>query len=289
MIGRAVGTLAAAQGHEVVAFVRQPAEAALAFARDVRPVDVAAETPLDASGLEVLIHLAGEPVFGVWTAEKKRRIRDSRVGFTQRLVRCLAGVNPRPQALLCASAIGIYGDGGQAVLDESAAPGDDFLAAVCRDWEAAAQGASQLGVRVVQLRTGVVLANEGGAFKLMRRAFQLGLGGRLGSGRQWMSWIHLRDEARLILWAAENSQVRGPLNLVAPHPVTNAEFTTTLAKAMHRPACLPAPAVALRLLLREMSSLLLSSQHVQPAAALTHGFVFEHPQLEGALQALLAR
>ncbi len=287
LIGRAVGTLAAAQGHSVVAYSRTPSRAQPAFAHEVRPVDVEAPEPLDASGLDVLIHLAGEPIFGFWTATKKQRIRHSRIDFTLRLAHSLASASPRPHTLLCASAIGIYGDRGSEELDETATAGDDFLAEVCKDWEVAALSTASLGLRVVHLRTGIVLANEGGALPLMRRAFRLGLGGRLGNGQQWMSWIHLHDEARIILWAAEHATVHGPLNLVAPNPVTNAEFTEQLAKALHRPAFMHAPGFALRLSLREMSSLVLSSQRVLPKLALAQGFHFDYPQLDGALKSLL--
>lgn len=288
VIGRAVGTLAAGHGHQVVAFTRDPARSAsLGFASEVRPVDARAAEPLDASDLDVLVHLAGEPVLGLWTESKKQRIRDSRVDFTQRLVRCLAAASPRPVSLLCASAIGIYGDRGDELLDEASAPGEGFLAGVCKDWEASAKRAEQLGMRVVHLRTGIVLANEGGAFKLISKAFELGLGGRLGAGGQWMSWIHLLDEARLILWAAERQDFQGHINLVAPGPVTNAEFTRVLAKALHRPAFMHAPVFALRLAMREAASVLLDSQRVMPNLALAHGFQFDCPTLESALAALL--
>lgn len=288
MIGRAVGTLAAGHGHEVVAYTRDPARTSLPFAREVRPVDARAAEPLDAADLDVLVHLAGESILGLWTEAKRQRIRDSRIGFTQRLVRCLASASPRPKTLLCGSAIGIYGDRGDELLDEASMPGSGFLAEVCKDWEASAKRAEQLGVRVVQLRTGIVLANEGGAFKLMRTAFQLGLGGRLGDGSQWMSWIHLLDEARLILWAAERQDFQGQINLVAPQPVTNADFTIALAKALHRPAFMHAPAFAMRLMMREAATMLLGSQRVEPTLALAHGFQFDCPTLDSALTALLA-
>lgn len=288
VIGRAVGALAAGHGHEVVAFTRDPARAKLAFAAEVRPIDSRAPQPLDASELDVLLHLAGESIMGLWTEAKKKRIRDSRIEFTQRLVRCLATTNPRPTTLLSASAIGIYGDRGDELLDEASAPGNDFLASVCKDWEASASRAKQLGVRVVHLRTGLVLANEGGAFKLMRTAFQWGLGGRFGDGSQWMSWIHVLDEARLILWAAERQDFQGQINLVAPQPVTNAEFTRVLAKALHRPAFMHVPAFALRTAMGEASTMLLGGQRVEPNLALAHGFQFDCPTLDSALTALIA-
>ena len=288
LIGKALGSLAVAHGHEVVAYTRDPLLPKPAFAAEVRLIDARATEPLDASELDVLVHLSGEPVLGLWTQAKKQRIRDSRVDFTQKLVRCLASAAPRPKTLVCASATGFYGDRGDELLDEASTPGDDFLAGVCKDWEAAAKRAGQLGMRVVSLRTGIVLANEGGAFPLMRKAFQWGAGGRFGDGRQWMSWIHLLDEARLILWAAERQDFQGQINLVAPHSVTNAEFTTTLAKALHRPAFMHVPAFALRLAMRESSAMLLASQRVVPNLALAHGFQFDYPTLDSALSGLLA-
>jgi hypothetical protein len=288
LIGRAFGTLAAAHGHQVVAFTRDPKRTTLSFASEVRALKVDAPQPLDASGLDVLVHLAGESVLGLWTKAKKQRIRDSRVDLTQRIARCLAEASPRPKALLCASASGFYGDRGDEVLDEASTPGDDFLAKVCVEWEAAARRAEQLGIRVVLLRTGLVLANEGGALKLMRLAFSNLVGGRLGSGKQWMPWIHLQDEVRMILWAAERSDFHGQLNLVSPKPVTNSDFTTALGKALHRPAVIPAPAFAMKLVLGELAGALLASQRIMPNVAQALGFQFDYPTLESALQSLVA-
>lgn len=288
LIGRAFGTLAAAHGHQVIGFSRNPSRVKLPFVHGVRAISEEAAMPLDASGIEVLVHLAGEPVLGFWTAAKKQRIHDSRVEFTQRLARCLAAASPRPKALICASATGFYGDRGDEVLDESSAPGDDFLARVCVEWEAAAQRAEQVGVRVVRLRTGVVLANEGGAFKLMRLAFSNLVGGKLGSGEQWMPWIHLQDEARLILWAVEHQEFSGQINGVAPQPVKNADFTRSLGRALKRPAFMPAPAFAMKLVLGEMAGAMLASQRVVPNVAQALGFQFDYPTLDSALQALIA-
>ncbi|MDB6075373.1 MAG: hypothetical protein JWO89_3013 [Verrucomicrobiaceae bacterium] len=287
LIGRTLGKLAVAHGHEVIAFTRNPAKTYLDWAAEVRPVDMAAAMPLEASGIDVLVNLAGESVFGRWPEAKKKRIRDSRMEFTQKVTRCLAAASPRPSTLISGSAVGYYGDGGGSVLTEASGAGEGFLASVCVEWEAAARRAEQLGVRVVLLRTGVVLATEGGAFKLMRRAFSACVGGRLGSGTQWMPWIHVQDEARMILWAAEQSNVSGPLNLVAPGAVTNREFTRVLAKTLHRPAFMHAPAFALRLLLGEAAGIVLEGQHAVPQAALTGGFQFDYPSLDEALQALV--
>lgn len=286
LIGTAVGQLAAAHGHQVVAYSRSAVARHPSWVTEGRVLDVAAALPLDASGLDVLIHLAGETVLGFWTQAKRQRIRESRVDLTQRLARCLAQAVPRPTALISGSGIGFYGSRGDDLLDETATRGHDFLADICVDWEAAAQSVEQLGIRVVLLRTGLVLAQEGGAYPLMRRAFRSGLGGRLGDGSQWMPWIHLHDEARLILWAAEHRSLSGPMNLVAPEPATNAQFTTALAASLHRPAFLPVPAFALRAVLGDLGSMIMASQRATPSLALSQGFQFDHPSLAKALAAL---
>ena len=288
-IGKLFGKLAAAHGHEVIAYTRSPEKAVLPWSKEVRAINVDAPMPLDASGLEVLVHLAGESVLGYWTAKKKASIRDSRVDLTQRIARSLANASPRPVALICASGSGFYGDRGDEMLDESSTRGDDFLSQVCVDWEAAAQRAEQLGVRVVRIRTGMVLGNEGGAWPLLKLVFHNYLGGRLGAGNQWVPWIHASDEVRLILWAAERPEISGALNLVSPNPVTNAEFTKTVAKSLARPAFMHAPAFAMKLLLGEFSGALLGGQRLQPKVPLDHGFQFDHPTLESALRSLTAK
>jgi uncharacterized protein (TIGR01777 family) len=237
---------------------------------------------------DVIIHLAGEPVAQRWTAEAKRRIRESRVVGTRNLVEALAALPRRPEALICASAIGYYGSRGDEILTESSAPGSGFLPEVCVAWEKEAQAAEALGIRVVRVRTGLVLAADGGALQRMLPPFRMGVGGRLGSGRQWMSWIHLEDLTGLFQFAVE-SQVRGPLNAVAPHAVTNSDFTRELARALRRPAVFPVPEFALRLLFGEMADVLLASQRVAPAAAEAAGFRFRFPQLAPALEGLLGR
>ena len=237
---------------------------------------------------DVVIHLAGEPVAQRWTAEAKRRIRESRVTGTRNLVEALARLPRRPESLICASAIGYYGSRGDEVLTESSAPGSGFLPEVCVAWEREAQAAEAFGIRVVRVRTGVVLDANGGALVRMLPPFRMGLGGRLGSGRQWMSWIHLEDLTALFQFAVE-SQVRGPLNAVAPNPVTNSDFTRELARTLRRPAVFPVPEFALRLLFGEMADVLLASQRVAPAAAEAAGFRFRFPQLAPALVSLLRR
>jgi uncharacterized protein (TIGR01777 family) len=235
--------------------------------------------------VEVVFNLAGEPVFeGRWTDEKKRRIRDSRVVGTRNLVSTIAASESRPKVLVSASAVGYYGDRGDEELDETSTSGHDFLAEVCVDWEREAMVAEQLGVRVVCVRIGIVLAPGGGALATMLTPFRMGIGGRLGSGRQWMPWVHIKDLAGAMLHASRNDAIRGPMNGVAPRPVTNADFTRALANAVRRPALLPVPRIALRLALGEVSDILLASQRVFPKVAENSGYVFEHPDLAGALE-----
>ena len=290
-IGRRLVDRLLADRPEVVALTRDPTRARATLPRAARAVrwDPRAGT-VDATALrdlDAVVHLAGESVAGGrWTAARKAAIRDSRVLGTDALVRALtaAPADARPRTLVAASAIGIYGDRGDVELDERAPPGDDFLAAVCSAWEAAARGAADLGVRVAIVRIGIVLGRDGGVLGRMLPLFRLGLGGRLGSGRQWMSWIHVDDLVALFVSALADDAVTGVLNGVAPRPVTNAEFTRTLAAALARPAILPAPAFALRLALGEMATLLLASQRVVAnAAALARGFRFEYAELTSAL------
>ncbi len=238
-------------------------------------------------GVEAVFHLAGDSVAaGRWTRAKKQRIRNSRVLGTRNLVTSLKSLRERPRVLVSASAIGFYGDRGDELLDETSAPGNDFLAQTCQEWEAEARHAEPLGIRVVTPRIGVVLGEDGGALAKMLTPFKLGLGGRLGHGRQWMSWIHLDDLAALLLDAAGKNELSGAINAVSPEPVENREFTRVLASVLHRPAIFPAPAPALRLALGEMAgALLLVSQRVVPRVAEKAGFRFRYPALAGALQA----
>ncbi len=238
---------------------------------------------------DAVVNLAGEPVAQRWTPEAKQRIRDSRVEGTRRLVESMGRLSPPPAALVCASAVGIYGSRGDEVLTESSPPGGGFLAEVCIAWErAAAQAEGALGVRVVSLRTGVVLGRGGGALERMLPIFHHGAGGHLSSGRQWMSWIHLEDLTSLFEFALNEKRLRGPVNATAPHPVTNAEFTHVLGAALHRPAVLPVPAFALKLKFGEMASVLLDSQRAVPEAAQAAGFQFRYPELGPALSAIVA-
>lgn len=237
-----------------------------------------------------VVHLAGEPVFGgPLTRSRRRRIRESRVASTQSLVAALGDLPgaERPRTLLCASAVGYYGSRGDDELDESAEPGEGFLADVCVDWESAALQAQRHGVRVVCLRIGVVLAREGGALPRLLPLFRLGLGGRLGTGSQWFPWIHVDDLVALLRAALEDEGWHGPVNAVSPQPITNANFTQALGKRLGRRTPLPVPAFALRAALGEISSELLGSRRVLAGAARERDFQFRHASLEGALADLL--
>ncbi len=240
------------------------------------------------AGVDTVFHLAGESVFhGRWTAAKKERIRSSRVDGTRRLVDAIAAAGKRPSTLICASAIGYYGSRGNELLTESSAAGDDFLARVCMSWEREAMRAEEFGVRVACIRTGVVLGRDGGALGQMLLPFRLGLGGRLGSGNQWMSWIHIEDLVGIMLHAAGHSHIHGAVNGVAPEPVTNRDFTQALATAVHRPAVLPVPACILRLAIGEFAAVLLASQRVAPEKICKVGYTFSFSRLAPTLGDLL--
>ena len=276
-VGTRLCKMAAAAGHSIIPFSRG---GAAGFRQ------ILADGPLDFSGLDAVVNLSGEPILGLWTKSKKNEILRSRVETTRRVVESLRHGGPR--VLVNASAIGFYGDTGENAVDESSPAGTGFLASVCEAWEAAAQPAENLGVRTVLLRIGFV-TGPGGAMRLIAPIFKLGLGGKLGNGRQWMSCIHVDDVAGMILWALENNAVRGPLNAVNPDPVRNSDFTQILARALHRPAIFPAPApapaFALRLALGELSRLLLDSIRVRPTKALALGYRFRHPTLENGFLA----
>lgn len=240
------------------------------------------------SGIRAAICLSGDNLMdGRWTAAKKQRIRESRIRTTKSMVDLLSHLEQRPEVLLCASAVGVYGDRGDQILTEDSAAGHGFLPDVCREWEAAADAAIGLGIRVVHLRFGVVLAREGGALTKMLPLFRLGLGGNLGNGRQWMSWIALPTLVEIVEFCMDHNQVQGPVNVVA-NPITNAEFTVALAHHLHRLAIVPAPAIALRMAFGEMAdAALLSSTRAIPAKLLQAGFVFKLPTLQDAFQHLL--
>jgi uncharacterized protein (TIGR01777 family) len=238
-----------------------------------------------AEGADALIHLAGASIAdGRWSAARKNLLRTSRIEATRHLMGALAGLKQPPRVIVASSAVGYYGDRGNETLTETSAPGNDFLSELCRAWEAENSRLSEFGARVVVLRFGIILAAHGGALPRMALPFKLGAGGRLGSGRQWMSWLTLAEAVGIVRFALANSNLSGPTNAVSPNPIQNAEFTLALAKTLHRPALFPAPAFALRLALGEMAdALLLSSQRIKPAKLEQSGYRFAHPELPAAL------
>ncbi len=239
-------------------------------------------------GREAIFHLAGEPVSQRWSAEARRAIRDSRVLGTRNLLDGLAAVQARPRVLVSSSAIGYYGARGEEPIDEEAPAGRDFLAQVCAAWEAEAERATGLGMRLVTVRTGVVLDASGGALAKMLPPFRLGVGGPVAGGEQYISWVHLDDLVALMLAALDDEQWSGPINATAPEPVTNANFSRALGRALGRPAVIPVPKLAMRALYGEMAELITSGARVVPARPLMLGYEFLHPRLEEALQAMLA-
>lgn len=283
-LGSALTAQLRADGHELRILSRNPGGRAGYFAWD----PLAGQPPESSlAGADVVIHLAGEPVAQRWSPAVKAAIRRSRVEGTRHLVEALTTLSPRPQVLVCASATGYYGDRGGEVLTEQSKPGRGFLPDTCQEWESTADLARALGMRVVKLRTGVVLGQGGGALAKMLPPFRMGIGGPLAGGQQWMSWIHLQDMVRLVGWAVTSPEAQGPVNCVAPNPVTNKDFTRILAAGLHRPAFFPVPEFALKMLYGEMASVLIESQRVMPKAALDLGFQFQRPELGEALSDLL--
>ena len=244
------------------------------------------DAPPDIAGCDALVHLAGESPVGIWTAAKKRRIRESRILGTRRVAEAIAAASTKPEVLVSGSAIGFYGERGEEELTEKAPHGSGFLSEVVQAWEGEAMKAGG-EVRVVLMRTAVVLARQGGALPLMALPFRFGAGAQLGDGRQWMSWIHLEDAARLALFAVENLDLRGPMNASAPWPVRNADFTRLLAARLRRPAFLRVPAFLMRAVLGDFSEEILDSKRVLPAVACEQGYGFQFPEIEGALKDLM--
>lgn len=293
-IGSHLAKSLAADGHKVVHLARAGSGTAPAVARTVSWDPEAGRVDREAlarARVDAVVNLAGEPIAQRWTPSRRRRIRESRVRGTTALAEALAALPVKPGVFVSGSAIGYYGARrGDEVLDEGAAPGSDFLAQTARDWENATEPASNAGIRVVTTRTGLVVGNHGGVLEPMLLPFRLGLGGRMGSGQQWMSWIALDDMVRALRFLVDTPAMRGPVNLVAPEPVRNAEFTKALGRVLGRPAILPVPVFALELLFGTMAdNTILASQRVASKKLAGAGFTFRHPRLEEALRFELTR
>lgn len=283
-IGSRIAELAAQRGHTVIGFSRS-APRPIPHCKETRLFSL--DQKINLEGCDAIIHLAGENVFRLWTQKKKQRILESRQAGTRHLINTINASTTPPKVLVSGSAIGFYGDTGEQETDEDSPGGHGFLAEVTQVWEAEALRASERGVRTVLLRTAVVLGRNGGALGAMLPVFRLGAGGRLGSGRQWMSWIHLDDIAAMALFGVETAEVQGPLNASSPAPVRNTDFTHALAGALHRPAFMHVPAFALRTVLGQFSEELLGSKRVIPKKAIAAGFNFKFPNLSAALADIL--
>jgi hypothetical protein len=289
-LGRALTLALKREGHTVLAWVRSPERARMSLGDQAEPLAMDGDEARLVTALETcdaVVNLAGEPVLSRWTARRRVALRASRVDLTARLVAALARARRRPRVLVSGSAVGVYGDRGDELLDEDSAPGSDFLARLSVDWEAAARRAEGLGLRVVLVRTGVVLGLDGGALVTMLPPFRFGAGGRLGSGRQRMPWIHVEDWVRAVCAALVDERYRGPLNLTAPEPPTNREYTRALAGVLAKPAFFPVPGLALKLLFGAAARILLDSQRAQPARLVALGFVHRFATLDAALRDLL--
>ena len=287
LVGRAVSRHLSTSGHNVVPLLRQgrPGGRGLRWDPDKGQIE---STQLH--GFGAVIHLAGENIAGRWSEEKKRRIRDSRVKATRTLCQALARRPSPPDVLVAASGVNYYGDRGEELLTEDSPPGEGFLPEVCVEWEAATRPAFEAGIRVVNLRLGMVLSTEGGALPRMLKPFRLGLGGPMGNGKQFMSWVTLDDVVSIIQFALENDAIQGPVNAVSPNPVPNREFARTLGAVLHRPAVLPCPGFAARAVLGEMAEeLLLSSIRAAPRRLEGAGYEFVLPDLRGGLENLLTK
>jgi len=289
LVGAALTSAARADGHTVCHLVRPGGQTAQG---DVRWNPLAAQVDVPAmEGFDAVVHLSGASIAGErWSSKRKNVLRSSRLDSTRVLVDALTHLNRPPSVFICASATGYYGNRGDEVLTESSGYGNDFLAILCRAWEGEAARAAAAGIRTVITRFGVVLSAHGGALPRMLTPFKFGAGGRLGSGKQWMSWIALEDVVRVLRTAIDDARWNGPVNLVSPEPVRNSEFTRVLASVLHRPAIFPAPAFALRLALGEMAdALLLSSQRALPECLQQYGYAFRYENLEPALHAILVK
>jgi uncharacterized protein len=277
-----------AQGHLLTVLSRRPETVAVKCGAAVQPMASLDEWRPDRT-FDAVINLAGEPIVDAyWSAKRKQSLRDSRIALTEKLVQCIAAAKQKPTVFLSGSAVGLYGNGGEKELGEDAAAGNDFAAGLCRDWESTAL-ASKDSVRVCLLRTGLVLSKNGGLLGRMLLPFKLGLGARLGDGKQWMSWVHIEDYVEMVLRLLNDEQMHGPFNMTALQPVTNAEFTRTLAHALRRPAFFAAPGLVLRLVMGERAALILEGQRVLPTRMVATGYQFKFPDLSSALDDLLSR
>jgi uncharacterized protein (TIGR01777 family) len=286
LIGTALSAELTAAGDDVVALVRRDARSPAEIGWD----PASGLDPGTLSGVDAVVHLAGAPIAAKrWTPSRKAELRASRITSTQTLATAMAGATPPPGVLICGSAIGYYGDTGDTAVDETGPAGTGFLADLVRDWEAAAGPAVSAGIRVANIRSGLVLAAAGGILARLMPPFRFGLGARVGPGTQYLSWISVTDEVRAIKFALDRPDISGPVNLTAPEPVTNAEFTKALARALGRPAVLMLPSAALSAVLGEVASELLSSARVVPAKLLKAGFTFRTPDIETALSAIVSR
>jgi len=287
-IGSALTKELVNQGHSVTVLSRNPDKVAKLCGSGVQALG--SLSLINANDrYQAIVNLAGAPIVGArWSQARKQEIRDSRIGLTEQLITCIARMEIKPELLISGSAIGYYGNQGDTVLSEQATPYEDFSQQLCADWEAAAKQAEQFGVRVCLIRTGLVIAGAGGFLQQMLLPFRLGLGGRLGDGRQWMSWIHRQDWIHIALAMMADASMHGAYNATAPNPVTNAEFTRILAQCLNRPALLPVPALVLKMMLGEMSQLLLGSQRVVPERLLAQGFKFHYDDLAAALHEALS-
>jgi len=287
LIGRHLCKALLAEGYQLTVLSRHPETVAVKCGAAVQTMSSLNEWQPDRT-FDVVINLAGEPIVDAyWSVRRKQVLRDSRIALTEKLVQCIAAAKQKPTVLLSGSAIGYYGNRGDAELDEFASAGSDFAASLCKDWEEVALAAEKHGVRVCLLRTGLVLSKNGGLLERMLLPFKLGLGTRLGHGKQWMSWIHIEDYVALLLRLLHNGQLHGSFNMTAPKPVTNAEFTLILARSLRRPAFLAAPGLVLKLAMGERAALLLEGQRVLPAKLAATGEQFKYPNLDGALDDLL--
>ena len=289
LIGRHLCRVLLAKGHQLTVLSRHPETVAVKCGAEVQAMATLDEWQPERT-FDAVINLAGEPIVDAyWSAKRKQVLRDSRIALTGKLVLRIAAAKQKPAVLLSGSAVGYYGNRGDTELDETAQAGNDFAAELCRDWEAAALGAEKQGVRVCLLRTGLIMSNSGGLLGKMLLPFKLGLGARLGDGRQWMSWVHIEDYGEMVLRLLHDEQMRGPFNMTAPQPATNADFTRSLARALRRPTFFIAPGALLKVAMGERTVLLLQGQRVLPTKLTAAGCQFKFASLGSALDDLLHR